>query len=393
MKTRHARPMPIRLSAGSEPPSEFRLFPLGKVETTKGTFFLDPEDAQACLDAHAAYANDLSIDWGHGAFEEAEGKPQPAAGWIGGLELRGDGLWAVRVSWTETAAGMLKRREQRYFSPAFTTDEAGHIRSIINCALTLIPATHGLTPLVASRASYRGSAARNTTMKTKYLKAAALLALADEMSGEKASDEQKELAAKLRKMAEDAEELKLADEHEEPDGDEKASDSEDEDKEKASDDEKDEKKASRDIAKLAREITGASSPAAVMGKLQAFKELSGQVVALSKQVAELTGEGRKAKVDAVIAKASRDGKVTPAMIKSGRLHKMGMRDLGELEGFISELPAVVAMQDGKPVETLSANPSTVPTILSADQEKILRNLGVDPKDQKAVTAILSNQPR
>jgi phage I-like protein len=384
MKHRTALPTLIRLSAGGEPPGEFRLFPMGTIETTKGTFYLDPDDAQACLEAQAAYGNDLSIDWGHGAFEEAEGKPQPAAGWIGGLELRGDGLWAVRVTWTETAAGMLKRREQRYFSPAFTTDKAGHIRSIINCALTLIPATHGLIPLVASRAGNRGVAARKlNNMADKYCKAAALLALADEMDGdEKASDEDKAMAAKLRKLAEDAEELKLAEGDDEPDGDEG---------EKASDDEPDgdEKKQASRIAKLAREVTGKRTPAEVEGVLLAYKEARGQVETLSKQVAELTRGNRAGEVADLISKASRAGKLAPAQKKWATDY--GMKDLAGFKAYLDAAPVLVSMKDGRPVETASADPSSVPTELTTEQIAMFQKAGIDTSDPKALVSFLNRR--
>src|SRR5690349_3210453 len=111
MKRGRGQSTKLLTSDSREPPSEFRLFPLGKIKTSKGTFYLSEKDARACIKAHAAYGNDLSIDYGHGAYEEAYGQPQRAAGWIGGLELRADGLYAVRVSWTIAARSMIASRE------------------------------------------------------------------------------------------------------------------------------------------------------------------------------------------------------------------------------------------------------------------------------------------
>jgi phage I-like protein len=394
MKHRTALPMLIRLSADGEPPTEFRLFKLGPNDTTKGTFTLDPEDAQACLEAQEAYGNDLSIDWGHGAFEEAEGAPQRAAGWISGLELRADGLWAIGVSWTETAAGMLKRREQRYFSPAFNADKTRHIRSIINCALTLIPATHGLIPLVASRAGNRGVAARKLNrMKTKYLKASALMALADEMDkDESASDEKKEMSAALRKMAEEqGEELKLADDSE-PDGDEgkQSKTSEGGDEEKTSEGEPDgdeEKQQTSRIVATAREITGQTTAAGIVGALKAMGEGTAGYAKLAREVAELKASGRAAEVKEIISKASQSGKVAPAMV--AKLTAMGMRDPAELKGFIDVLPVLVSMKDGKAVEASQAAPESMPVQLSQEQLAILRKAGVH--DTAAFAASLSGK--
>lgn len=385
MKQPTAKLPPIKLSDGADPPTEFRMFRMGENPTEKGTFLLDADDAEACLDAQAAYGNDLSIDWGHGAFEEANGKPQPAAGWIGGLELRPDGLWAVQVTWTELAAGMIRRREQRYFSPAFETDEKGHIRKVLNVALTLIPATHNLIPLVASRHGGRNPApTRKLNMADKYCKASELTALADEIEkNEKASDSDKEMAKRLRKLAEDGEEM----------GEKKKETTSDDDEE-GDDKDKSEKQAASRLGKLAMDLTGKKDPAAAAGALQAWKESHGDVAKLSKQVAELTAGNRKAEVDAEIAKASRAGKVTPAMFKSGRLQRMGMRDLEELKGFIEEMPVVVSMNDGNPVELNSGDPEKAGNLVpSAEQKKILVELGVDLNDKNAVRAILSGMQR
>jgi phage I-like protein len=391
MKPHHAKPRLVRLSAGTDPPPEFLLFCMGEVETTKGLFYLSHEDGLACLAAQEAYGNDLSIDFGHAAFEEADGTPRGAAGWIGGLDLRPDGLWAVRVTWTEAAAGMLKRREQRYFSPAFETDEDGHIRKVINCALTLIPATHQLQPLVASRRGGRTVTTRKlNTMADKYCKASDLEEMADGFEkmaeDDGASDEKKELAkamsVALRKMAEDGEELKLAEDgnHAEPDGDE----------EKTSEGEPDgdeEKQQTSRIVATAREITGQTTAAGIVGALKAMGEGTAGYAKLAREVAELKASGRAAEVKEIISKASQSGKVAPAMV--AKLTAMGMRDPAELRGFIDVLPVLVSMKDGKPVEASQAAPESMPVQLSQEQLAILRKAGVH--DTAAFAASLSGK--
>jgi phage I-like protein len=66
------------------------------------------------------------------------------------LEVRGGDLWAVNVVWNDEGSERLRSKKQVYFSPAFYTDEEGRVIEVINVALTSMPATHGLAPLVAA---------------------------------------------------------------------------------------------------------------------------------------------------------------------------------------------------------------------------------------------------
>lgn len=366
------RPILLSLSEEQEPPREFRLIPLGQYETTKGLFVMTPEDMQACLREQQAYGNDLSIDFGHAAFEEGDGVPRGAAGWFQ-IEGRDDGLWAVGVTWTPTADGMIRRREQRYISPAFDDDE-GHVIRVINCALTLIPASHNLTPLVASRRSGRVSQHLTRTMSMadgKYVDASELNKLADDlekmMGGE--DKEKSDLAAmveRCRKLASDAVTAsKLAEDNKEPDGDEGNKTS------KASDDEG-EKKMSR----IVREVTGETDPARITGVLLAYKESNAQIAKLSRELADLKGQRQGAEVEEMIVKASRSGKLAPSQVKWARDY--GKRDLEGLKAYIEAAPVLASMADGKAVEE-QANGAPPPRVLTDADKEILRKAGVaDP---------------
>ena len=145
---RHKATLTIGLPG--EIPREFRIFPFGVVDTTKGQFLFDHRGAEQLMAAWRDYGNRLSIDYEHQALDPVSNGPIPAAGWAD-LELRDDGLWAVNVEWTPKAAEMLANREYRYISPAFYADEDGRIIELINVALTNIPATKRLQPLVARR--------------------------------------------------------------------------------------------------------------------------------------------------------------------------------------------------------------------------------------------------
>ncbi len=366
------RPILLSLSEEQDPPREFRLIPLGQYETTKGLFVMTPEDMQACLREQAAYGNDLSIDFGHAAFEEGDGVPRGAAGWFQ-IEGRDDGLWAVGVTWTPVADGMIRRREQRYISPAFDDDE-GHVIRVINCALTLIPASHNLTPLVASRRSGRVSQplTRTMSMADKYVDASELNKLADDlekmMGGE--DKEKSDLAAmveRCRKLAEGGVAAsKLAEDHKEPDGDEG-----DNKTSKASDDDS-EKKMSR----IVREVTGETDPARIAGVLLAYKESNDKIAKLSRELADLKGQRQGAEIEEMIVKASRAGKLFPSQVKWARDY--GKRDIEGLKAYIETAPVLASMNDGKPVEE-QANGAPPPRVLTDADKEILRKAGVsDP---------------
>ncbi len=137
--------------AGDEPPTEFRIFTAGTVETSKGTFTFDAASAAAVMAEYAKHGTDVMIDYDHAALAELAIDPAlagRAAGWCG-LEVRNGELWAVNVRWTPPAAEALKAKEWRYMSPAFTHRD-GVINGLLNVAITNMPATRNLEPLIAA---------------------------------------------------------------------------------------------------------------------------------------------------------------------------------------------------------------------------------------------------
>jgi phage I-like protein len=139
---------------GETPPSEFRIFRAGKNETTKGTFLFDAKAAQLVMAEYRAHGADLMLDYDHaslgvGIDPALSGK---AAGWFE-LAVRNGELWAVNVRWTPAAAAALRQKEWRYMSPAFGLDKTtNRITSLLNVALTNMPATRQLDPLMAASA-------------------------------------------------------------------------------------------------------------------------------------------------------------------------------------------------------------------------------------------------
>ena len=161
------------LAAGSNsaaPPKDVRLFKFGKNETTKGTFLFDRKAAESVMSRWNSYGNDLCFDYEHRAVDaDARAGDGKAAGWFK-LAVRDDGLYAVDVRWTDRAAKEITDREWRYYSPTFEyEDKSGRILELVNVALTNIPATKDLPPLVA---------AKRDAMKAKAKKSAPRAALA-----------------------------------------------------------------------------------------------------------------------------------------------------------------------------------------------------------------------
>lgn len=140
---------------GDDPPTEFRIFTAGDVESVKGTFRFDEAAATSVMAEYQAHGIDLMVDYDHASLT-ADIAPDPAnagkaAGWFN-LEVRDGELWAVNVRWTEAAADALRQKEWRFMSPAFSTDKEGRITSLLNVAITNLPATRNLTPLMAASA-------------------------------------------------------------------------------------------------------------------------------------------------------------------------------------------------------------------------------------------------
>ncbi len=155
MLPRTTRTLSISLGEGDALPTEFRLFTSGWNDTENGRYLFDAQAASAVMTAYAKWGVDLAIDLEHQMLEPGIA-PDPTAkdarGWCR-LELRDDGsLWAVGVTWTADGAARLSEKRQRYVSPAFGVDpETSRITSILNVAITAIPATHDTPALVAAR--------------------------------------------------------------------------------------------------------------------------------------------------------------------------------------------------------------------------------------------------
>ncbi len=152
----------MELGAGGEPVSEFLLIPFGEVSVERpvsgGSFVFERPHAEAAVRWFEQLGRKLAIDYEHQSVSRRAARGdglRPAAGWIGGLEIRADGLWAVDVSWTPRAAELLRSGEYRYFSPViyWTDEDCSGLAALGPVALTNDPAMHGVQALAASRSA------------------------------------------------------------------------------------------------------------------------------------------------------------------------------------------------------------------------------------------------
>lgn len=113
----------------------------------------------------------LAIDYEHQSlpgFNERPDRRSPAAGWIGKLEARDDGLYAADVEYTELARSMLERGEYGYFSPViyWSDDRQTAVKGLGPVALTNDPAIRNAEPLMLA-ASRKGEPMYMTVLKTE----------------------------------------------------------------------------------------------------------------------------------------------------------------------------------------------------------------------------------
>lgn len=294
--TRHTLTVPV---PGGEPPREFRIFPFGRVETTKGVFLFDRKAAERVMQAWRDYGNRLSIDYEHQALEPVSNGPVPAAGWFE-LELREDGLWAVNVEWTPKAAELLRNREYRYFSPAFYAEE-GRIVELINLALTNLPATKRMEPLVAKAVGFESGPVYEGSSYHQW--------------GEKAPWEREEGSGR-EKMTEI---LRLL-------GRESATEAE----------------VAATVSRLVTlertltSLTGHQDLDQALAVVQGWRQAHEELPRVQERLAALEEERRRERLARLIEEGKREGKLTPAMLSWAE-----QQTPEALEAFLAVAPRVV----------------------------------------------------
>lgn len=138
--------------SGAALPKEFLIFAAGENPSTNGVVVFDQRAAELVLTAYREHGTRLMIDLEHQSLFGLAGDAGDARGWAD-IQLRGGALYAINVEWTPDGARRLRERTQMYTSPAFLSElqERQNIRRVaqlINVAITALPATHGLAPLM-----------------------------------------------------------------------------------------------------------------------------------------------------------------------------------------------------------------------------------------------------
>lgn len=133
-----------------EPPEEFLIFRKGTNRSYKGELLFD-EAAEALVLVDAKdHGTEFFIDYDHASLYGFSKDAGEAAAWFE-LEVREGELWARNVRWTEDGAAKVRSRKYRYISPAVDFDfKSKRILRLINVALTNLPASHNLPPLMAA---------------------------------------------------------------------------------------------------------------------------------------------------------------------------------------------------------------------------------------------------
>jgi phage I-like protein len=157
-----AQPMPVE---GGVAPDEIMLLPapLSRLTTVDGRGPWRLSDPAALIARSIGLPRNggkLPIDVNHSTQKLGEmGFEAPARGWITGLLVRDDALWA-RVEWTEAGRAMVAAREYLSISPVILPDAKGEVRQVLGASLTNDPALLGLATLTTRETLMDDLAAR-----------------------------------------------------------------------------------------------------------------------------------------------------------------------------------------------------------------------------------------
>jgi phage I-like protein len=121
-------------------PNRIELVPAAAVVTGRdGRKWKNSKPKQAALNSNARLPS-LPIDENHSTDLAApKGGASPAFGWMSNLCADENGAIWADVEWTERGREALNKKEYRYISPVFYSDERGEINCILRAALTNTP--------------------------------------------------------------------------------------------------------------------------------------------------------------------------------------------------------------------------------------------------------------
>ena len=287
-----------------------KLLPAGtfKARDGRGPFMTgDRATMEAIVAATKAYHGDtdMMVDYDHqtvfGSTEGVGGRAV-AAGWIDGLEVADDGIYAT-VKWTDAAFAALSASEYRYISPYFTADDkTGDVQMIINAALTNMPALD--MAAIAASSQKSNDQLEGLTMD-KIIAALGLSAGSKEDAVLASIAELKTGVAALATITAKAKEQKIGED------------------------------AKSICVALSSKASGDEPDPAKFVPMAMYSELSAKV-------AKIETDATEAKAEEAVALATRQGRVTPAQ-KDWAL-KYAKSDLAGFTAFAASAPVLVKPQ-------------------------------------------------
>jgi len=274
-------------------PTEFRLFHAGINHTSKGDFLFDDVAAQLVMEAYAARNQSVPL---MGDYEHQSLATPPiiakasASQFIPAIRRDANGgpeLWATDVQWTDEARGYLENGEYRMYSPAFVPDQDARIAALINFALTNLPASYEIQPLVAaSAATPTGDPAVEEDLKKLKEQLAQLTARCEKMN-----------ALCLKRLGKSFDDW------------ENEKDEEDEERRKAK---PAELKALTALKNDVLTLTGKTDPAEALGALTLAVTQSKELVTLKQKIAEDEAKALGTEFTTLLDGAVAAGKISPA---------------------------------------------------------------------------------
>ena len=288
-----------------QPPTEFRLFRYGVNATAKGDFVFDEQSASSVMAAYTARQTPIMGDYEHQSLAVPPIKaPASITQFVPEVRYDAGGkpeLWATQVQWTNVAKAHLEAGEYRLYSPAFLPDKDGvRIESLINVALTNLPATFGLEPLVAASAA-------NPSSKESIMDEEKLKELGAKLA--QAEKDREEFKAMCQKMSDTVKKLtgKTFDEW----ASEESAEHEGKDAEKEA--QVEEAKALKALKDTVVAITGQSDVSKALGSVTAMAAQAKEFVALKAKLDSEKATSTATAFDSTLEAGIRDGKIPPAM--------------------------------------------------------------------------------
>lgn len=417
---------------GARAPTEFRVWAFGKVRTSKGDFLFDAKAARSVMTAYRDQGNRLTFDYQHLATSPnaRAGDGKSAGSCL--LELRADGLYVTDCRWTPRASTEIADREWLYTSPTFEADtKTGRILRLLNIALTNVPATKRMAPLVAAQMETLMPGKATATIKTDSAGPAALddesLAKAYASKYKTSRDRLAKAEAELAAAKAEHEHIssfgRPADADPAPDAPADAPEAEaaavppapkpktaepqaktpapppssgdlpdtedDDDEEEEPIAKKPPPKAAEasvaasrsvmgpadaSIARVACEVTGHTHPSEVVGALRALAVEAKKAKALASEVVSLSTELRQTRVTRMVNKAVREMRLEPR--KKEWALNYGMKDEKALETYLATCSAVTTSETTRH----EPDPRASEAALTRLEQQMIERLGVNPAD-------------